>query len=373
MSIPVNKTLDEIRNDLFSKISSVQQDGYFPTFLNLNKGVIRGMIEIWAWGLFQLYTFLALVLKQAFASTATGAWLDLHCKDVGVTRLSATKALGKVIFTRLVTEENTAIPAGRIMKTKPDGLGNIYRFVTTEAVVIVNGQTSVTVSVKAEEYGTAANVVSGQICEIATYINGIDSVTNNTDWLASEGADEEDDEALRQRYYLAWSERNGVTKYAYESWARRTSGVIDVRIMDQHPRGQGTVDVIIKSTAGIPTQQLLDAVIIIINKEQPINDDVEVKAPSAVNADMNFKLELLDGDEANIISKVTVNIDTLIANLEIGEDLTKDRLTQVIMTSGNGSIKKIIWTTPENDISVADMALVVKNSLNITTSWAYAA
>ena len=132
MSIPVSKTLDEIRNDLFAKITSIQDQGFFPQKLNLNKGVVRGLIELWAWGLYQLYQFLILVFGQLFPSMATGLWLDLHCAQVGVKRQLATKALGQVRFIREDTQENISIRKNQVIKTRPDGTRSEERRVGKE-------------------------------------------------------------------------------------------------------------------------------------------------------------------------------------------------------------------------------------------------
>lgn len=377
MSIPVNKTLEEIRADLFDKISSVQQDGWLPEFLNLNRGPFRGMIELWAWGLFQLYQLLALVLGQAFPGTATGDWLDLHCKQVDVERLSATKAEGIVYFTREGTSGNVSISAGRIVKTQPDGEGIVYRFSTTEDAVLPDGASEIAVSVEAEEYGRKANVSSGMITEISTVIPGIDSVENRSDWLTSEGSDQEDDESLRERYFLAWLDVNGATKYAYESWARSVEGVISVKILDQHPRGQGTVDVIIRGTAGIPTQELLDAVDEVVQTNRPINDDVMVKGPTPVNVTIEAELELVSGDPDEIMSEAENRLQALftkppaiddIEPLSMGTDLTIDRLTAVVMAIDG--VKKITWTLPASDVQVDDDELAVLSSITLTYSWA---
>ncbi|MBW2599332.1 MAG: baseplate J/gp47 family protein [Deltaproteobacteria bacterium] len=377
MSIPVNKTLEEIRTDLFEKISSVQQDGWLPEFLNLNRGPVRGMIELWAWGLYQLYQLLALVLRQAFPSTATGDWLDLHCKQVGVERLAATKAKGTVWFTREGTSGNVSIPKGKIIKTKPDGEGIVYRFSTTEDAVLPDGSSEVAVSVEAEEYGRKSNVSSGMITEISTVIPGIDSVENRSGWLTSEGFDREGDDSLRERYFLAWLDVNGATKYAYESWARSIEGVIAVKILDQHPRGQGTVDVIIRGSAGIPTQELLDAVDEVVQTNRPINDDVMAKGPAPVNVTIEAELQLVSGDPDEIMSEAENRLTALftkppaiddIAPLSMGTDLTIDRLTAVVMAI-NG-IKKITWTLPATDVQVNDDALAVLSSITLTYSWA---
>jgi len=376
MSIPVSKTLDEVRNDLFQKISDLQESGNLPQKLNLNKGVVRGLIELWAWGLYQLYQFLILVFGQLFPSLATGMWLDLHCAQVGVIRQLATKALGQVLFARDNTAENITIRKNTIIKTKPDAAGIIYRFVVLGSVVLPAGQDSILVDVESEDYGRQANVTTHMICEISTVIPGIDTVSNGDDWLTREAVDKEEDEPLRERYVLAWKDVNGSTKYAYESWARSVSGVVSVKVMDQHPRGQGTVDVIVKGAAGIPSQELIDAVFKVTESNRPINDDVKVVSPVPVNAAIDGELVLVSGTPEIILAGVENRIQALFQDppvlagvdpLEISEDLTIDRLTHVAMAVPG--IKKINWGMA-GDIQVPDNGLAILQSLNLTTTWA---
>ncbi len=47
-------------------------------------------------------------------------------------------------------------------------------------------------------------------------------------------------------------------------------------MLDQHPRGQGTVDVIVRGSAGVPTQTVVDAVAAVIEQHRHQNDDVAV-------------------------------------------------------------------------------------------------
>lgn len=376
MSIPIEKTLDEIREDLFSRISAVQEEGYLPQILNLNKGVVRGLIEIWAWGLYQLYQFVIVAFKQLFPSLATGVWLDLHCAQVGLTRQEATKAMGQVTLSREDTVDNITIPAGTVFKTKPDGDGAVFRFVVTERVIFPAGQESVTVSVEAEEYGRQSNVTAGMICEMPTVISGVDEVSNSSDWLTREAVDREEDDQLRERYVLAWQEIDGATKYAYESWARSVSGVIAVKIMDQHPRGQGTVDVLIKGSAGIPTQELLDEVTEVVEENRPINDDAMVLSPDVVSVTITGELVLISGTPENIILEAEERIQALfqdpavlddVTPIEIGEDLTLDRLTHLCMAISG--VKKINWAM-NVDISVPEAGLAVLETINLTYTWA---
>ena len=377
--LPETRTLANCRELLFARVGAVQQDGWLPDNLNLNRGPIRGLIELWAWGLYALYLFIDLILGQGFPERATGLWLDLHATQVGLTRQAATKAEGSVVFYRDdATAGNVVIAKGLICKTPADGAGEIYRFVTTEAAILKSGETEVEVPVLAETYGTGSNVTAGQIRELATPVTGIDGVRNDADWLTSEGADKETDDALRERYFLRWLEQGGCTKYAYESWARRATGVIAVTILDQHPRGQGTVDIVVKGAAGIPTEELLEAVRAEIEPEYPVNDDWEVRGPDAVSVTIEAELVLLpdyEGEASEIASEVEIRFRALFTDpspvddieaLQIGHDLTLDRLAHEALAVDG--IKRVNWTSPEADVAVAEDALAVLDSLTLTTA-----
>lgn len=383
----VNRSLDEIRQSLFDRINDKQEEyvaqGWLPIRLNLNKGIVRGLIEIWAWGLYQLYQFLAMVLKQAFADSATGPWLDLHCKQVDVYRKKNTKAKGLIYLLRLDSVGNMPIPAGRIVRTLPDGTGQVYRFVTVADVVLLDGETEIAALVIAEEYGQGGNVTTGQICEIVTTIDGIDAVENRADWLITEGTDAELDPPLFERYTLAWQKLNGCTKHAYRAWALEVTGVVAAKVIDQHPRGQGTVDVVLKGAAGAPTQNLIDAVNIAINgtgnddEQHPINDDVLVKGPTLVPVDHTAELVLSHGDADEILAAAAnryralfeVNDDISdVETLQIGQDLPLDLQRHIYMAIDG--VKQINISSPATDTIVADDGLAVLQSYSLSFTWA---
>jgi uncharacterized phage protein gp47/JayE len=380
MSIPISKTLEEIRTEVFGYITQVQDDykikGWLPASLNLNKGIVRGVIEIWCWGLFQLYSFLITILAMAFPESAKGLWLELHCKQVGIDKKLATKTSGTMFLLRDDTAGNLPIPAGRIVKTLPDGTGNVYRFVTMEEVVIADGAGEIEVKVRAENTGAGYNVTAGQVSEIVTFIDGVDGVENRTDWLDSEGTDDETDEALYLRYLLKWKEGSGYAKYAYQGWTLGVSGVSEVKVLDQHPRGQGTVDIIIRGTAGVPTQQVIDDVTAVIEDARHQNDDVQVRGVVPSNVTIEVQLECVPGVIlADIIvtaeQKLTALFDpnkeeTGIIPFIIGEDLTRDRLTAAAMLVPG--VKSTPWTLPAAGITVADDGLLTLQSMTITAA-----
>ncbi|MDR1398093.1 MAG: baseplate J/gp47 family protein [Desulfarculales bacterium] len=378
----ISRTIDDIRSELYGHLAEVQEEyaakGWLPRRLNLNKGVVRGLIELYAWGLWQVYNLLEKIMRQAFPLYATGEWLDLHCVQIGADRKSATKTRGKVSFIRTEgAEGNVRIPAGRIVRTQPDGLGYIYRYVSLMDAVLPTGAESVDVLCEAEEYGSLSNAGAGQINELVTPVAGISGVSNAAGWITEEGANVESDAECQRRYALSWEALAGVTSAKYKAVALGVKGVADVAVADQHPRGEGTIDVIIKGTAGIPTENLLAEVRAALKNEIVINHDLLVKGPAAVNVAVAFTLELLSGDAAatklaaeNYIQAVFTGNNPAVPGLGIGEDVIRDRLASGIITLPG--VKRIIWggDLESGDITVAIDELAVLKSLTVTTSWA---
>lgn len=375
----ISRTIDDIRASLFARIEAVQDElataGFLPRRLNLNKGIARGLIELTAWGIWQIYNLLEILVKQAIPATATGIWLDLHLAAVGLTRKKATKAIGRVRFFRDASVGgNIVIPAGRIVRTLPDGAGEIYRFVTTEAAVLLAEEEFVDVPVVAEEYGAGSNAGPGQICELVTPVIGVRAVSNQADWLISEGADKERDDQAQERYQLRWMGLNGCTKYAYEAWALSVTGCVSVEILDKHPRGQGTVGVVVRGSAGLPTEALLERVREAIAKKAPINDDWFVISPDAVTITVCGCLHFVHGDPVRLIHEATQRIYSLFAEvskyaditpLKIGQDVPLDLLTAVVM--GVSGVKSVDWNTPTEDVVVSKSGLAMLLETAFTT------
>lgn len=377
----LSRSIDDIRASLYTHIDAVQDsfvvNGWLPQRLNLNKGVIRGCIEIFAWGIWQIYTLLGKILPQLFPQFASDEWLDLHLESVGLTPKQATKAIGIVRFYRHETAlGNISIPNGRIVKTAPDGKGDIYRYITTEQAVILDGESFVDIPVIAEEYGAGANAGVGQICELVTATAGVSKVTNTSDWLTSEGAEKESNASARERIRLRWMANNGCTKYAYKLWALSVAGVISVEILDKHPRGQGTVGIVVRGSAILPTEALLDRVREAIRPEAPINDEWYVIAPTANTITVQGCLHYVAGqaDPSLLIREAELRIHSLFAEsskyaeitpIEIGQDVPIDLLTATVM--GVQGVKSVTWLSPTSDVKVAKDGMAVLTNLSFST------
>jgi phage-related baseplate assembly protein len=178
---------------------------------------------------------------------------------------------------------------------------------------------------------------------------------------------------------------NGMTKYAYASWALSVTGTVAVKVLDQHPRGQGTVDVIVKGAAGIPTDALLanvrQAVATGARPEDvqagpPVNDDWQARGPQAVPLAVTGALTLKPGTHADSAKAEAVQrLRALFTDpatvkgidpLQIGEDVPLDRLTAAVM--GAAGVKKVEWTSPVGDVAVAADALATLESLALTAA-----
>lgn len=387
LSLPrVSRTLDEIRSGLFARVEEVQDEyqakGWLPARMNLNKGVIRGLLELVAWMFFQLYQLLEALLTQAVPLLSGGDWLDLHCDQVGLQRKAATKAKGYVRFFRSAQtpeSQNVPIPAGRIVRTLPDGKGEVYRYVTLEDAVVQSGRAHVDVLAASEAYGAEANAGPGQICELVTPVSGIDRVDNTASWLVDEAASAESDEQLRIRYMYAWLSRAGVTSAAYQAAALSVKGCIEAAVADQHPRGEGTIDVIVRGSAGLPTDNLLEAVEKAINEEIVINHDLLVKSPMPVPIDAGVELELYSGDEAALKLGAENFVRAMFSGdaaqtdghvpFGIGHDVVRDRLAAGIIT--RTGVKRIVWkgSLASGDVSVPADGLAVLHSVTVTAKW----
>lgn len=376
----LSKTLAEIRQELFDNMDKVQEEfiaeGYLPQRLNLNKGIARGLIELFAFGLWQLYQIMEKTMQEAVPKNSSASWLDVHALQVDVTRKQSQKAYGNIAFYRSDLKNknsNIVIPKGKIAKTMPDGEGEVYRFVTLKNAVIPKDADYVLIPCESEGYGKKNNVAPNQICELATPIEGVGKTDNFADWLIKEASDEENDVQLRRRYALAFSSQAGITRAAYENAALSVNGVEDVFISDQHPRGEGTLDIIVQGANGIPTENLLAEVEKAVASHIVINDDVLVKSPNPVPVNISMQIEILSGSEEEIKAQAAAYIQKLfscdytVPYFGIGKDVVLSRIEAgIINISG---VKRIVWNEPTKDVTVSREEMAKLGSLDIQIAW----
>jgi uncharacterized phage protein gp47/JayE len=271
-----------------SVITNLNDGGVFKT---LTEVVCKGIADLWD----ELVDTLA---PNSFVQFAGGVWLALHADDYGDAPLQALRTLGVVRFGRTGTTGNVPIPVNTIVTTEISPGGQKLRYFTTAAAVLPAGQSSVQVAVRAEFTGAAYNVAVGYIKLIETPVGGVETVTNESGWITTEGRSDEQDEPLRSRLRLKWPQLSrGSTADAYRGMAL-DAGATSVQVDDQHPRGPGTVDVIITGPAGTPSVELLATVQAYIDARRPQCSDVDVVAPQLLQVDVDA-IVYLDPDASD--------------------------------------------------------------------------
>lgn len=334
-----DKTTKQIAQEIADETAKT-----IPAVTNYHTGgVFRLFIETVAAFIFHIYTALNNMLPNIFTQTASGSWLDSHAEQLGLSRIPAKTAEGLVIFSRNDTTGNITIAKDKVVATKTDAQGRVFRYRVKETFILEDGSENISVPVTAENAGSAYNVLANQITEIVTPIAGIDSVNNNSDWLTVIGLDTESDESLRARCLAKWEGLSGANASAYVAWARQVPGVENVLPIST-ARGLGTVDVVITGTGNIrPSETIIAEAQKIVDANKPIGTDVQVKAPREIliNPVVNVTAEsdaFVDAEE------VKGQIAHFFQNIPIGKDFEPSELIAVVFQAKN--IKAVAVVSP---------------------------
>ena len=350
----------------------------FPQVTNYNVGgAFRTLLEIDARLHEALWTFLReVIVPNMFVVTAKGKWLDLHAQTFGIVRKPARKTKGIVIFKR-AGEGNIKIPKGFIVKTKPTIFGESLKFKTLEEKLLPEGINEVRVLIEAEREGSVYNVAPYTITQTEIYAPV--EVYNPENWIVEEGADEEDDESLRRRILLVWATKSLFIRDYYRFHALSVEGVVDCYVDDQHPRGQGTIDVYIVGTNGIPTEDLIQKVQRVMNEIKTPASDVLVKSPTPKHVDLSIQIETfkpadiqaLETEARNRIKALFV-YDKRYENkikfynerrFKIGSKVQLSTIIDVLMDLPQ--VKNVVILQPSSDLELQPSELPVLRSLNL--------
>lgn len=152
---------------------------------------------------------LADLYDASYITDATGEELTKRAGELGVERQSPVAATGVAQFSReTAASQDRTIPSGARITTGGD---SPITFETTEVATLAQGSTSVSANIRCVETGQIGNVGAGTISSFIDRPPGIESVTNpdptgNRGYTLTDGttkltvgADQEDDQSLRQR------------------------------------------------------------------------------------------------------------------------------------------------------------------------------
>lgn len=350
------------------KIAELQEAGFVITNFH-SGGIFYTMLMIVLRVKIELIQLLRTVLNNLFVSHATGVWLDLKMADYSKKRKKAQKTQGLVTVSRLDAEgEAVKIPKGTVFKTVQDINGEELRFFALEAAVLQKGAQTVEVPVEAEIEGTRYNVPQEQITRTLTYLGEI-SVSNARDWITREGSDTEDDESARTRTLRSWSElAQRAIEDTFVNTAESVPGVLFAQADCLHPRGQGTVDVIVTGTAGEATEGLLNDVRKAVAQIAGPYDNILVKSSVTVPQDIAVTVTVSNApDNSQIENRVRTILTGLLA-VRKGRRLHELTCSDINLAirSGCDTVTNAVVTVPAADVRLSRDKVIIPGTISVT-------
>ena len=362
--LPLPK-LEELRDE---KIAELQEEGFVITNFH-SGGVFHTLLMIVLRIKLEIIALLRLVLNNMFVSHASGVWLDLKMADYSKKRKKAQKTQGLVTVSRLNADgEAVKIPKGSVFKTVQDINGEELRFFVLEAAVLQKGVQNINVRVEAETEGARYNVPKGQITRTLTYLGEV-VIGNAEDWITREGSDTEDDESARTRTLRSWSElAQRAIEDTFINTAEDVPGVLFAQADCQHPRGQGTVDVIVTGTAGEATEGLLNAVRAAAAQIAGPYGNILVKSSTTVPQDISVTVTVSNAPDNEQIKNQVAAILTELLAVRKGRKLNELNRSDInhAIRSGCSTATNAVVTAPAADIMLDRDKVIIPGTVSVT-------
>lgn len=357
--------LDSLKEE---QVEKLKEKGF--TITNFNSGgIFNTILMIILQAKMELTNMLRGLLNTMYVRHAEEEWLGLLAADFSKQRKAAIKTKGNLTLqckpNRSVV---TIIPAGIVFKTDKDINGEELRYFSTVKVVVPKEAEKVEVPVEAEMEGSKYNIPSGQITKCMQHLEGIDSISNEKGWITTEGGDIEEWESLRERTLGAWDLLATMpTAAKYKNICESIDGVLHVNVDQLHPRGQGTVDIIVTSTAGEATEELLQKVKEAADYIKAPDDDVLVKSAVTVAQDIVLQVILSklvsdEGIEARVISVIT-DYFKISHERELNEFIHYDLFYAI--KNSVPLIKNVKIISPEEDVILEKDKVIICGKITI--------
>lgn len=246
------------------------------------------------------------ILKQAFPQTATeDKYLEMHGELAATDRKQPTNAVGYVSMGRKTPYiSDILIKSGTVVSTN-ESYGELITSVTTEDRILKAGDLEVLVPIKTDGKGSKYNLEAGSLTVLVTPPIGIEYVRQD-DFL-KDGTDLEDFEIYRERVLKAKRKpKRGGAPSDYEIWAQEVDGVTFAKSFPL-ARGNGTIDVLIATDSGIPSDELVAKVQKHLDSKKPAGADVRVVKPELLMVDLDIQILPKAGETLDTINHLIIN------------------------------------------------------------------
>ena len=146
------------------------------------------------------------------------------------------------------------------------------------------------------------------------------------------------------------------------------AGVLFAQADCQHPRGQGTVDVIVTGTAGEATEGLLDAVREAVDKIAGPYDNILVKSSVVVPQDIEVAVTTSDVSDAEEIKGKVASIFTELLAVRKGRKFNELTLSDInhAIRSGYTAATNAEIVTPAQDVKLDKDKVITLGAVSVT-------
>jgi len=327
----------QIRADILRDIANQQpsaatgDDSDFALRANATASAVEGLYQHQQW-----------IARQILPDTADSDYLERHAGLRNITRKAASAATGTVHFSGTV---GSAVPISTEAKTN-----NGIAFVTTAAGVIGAGGT-VDIAAQAVLAGLASNQSASSVLMLSAAPGGVQSQA--TIVTMTGGTDIESDTGLLVRLLVDIRlPPAGGAVHDYSAWALEVPGVVDAYIFTQR-RAANSVDVVIETSGGLPSEQLIADVTAYIETVRPACVDLLVMAPTLVVTNIAAALTLSGTTLALATARINTLLTAYFGALHVGDAVTRARLISLMM--GVKGVVDVSLTTPAaNVVPLAD-------------------
>lgn len=262
---------------------------------------IRNLLESISVDIYHLESLENGLLRQAFLTTATGGYLDLHGEGLNVTRSIALQAQGTVTFS-ISEPVNYLITIPQHTRIVDTATGIYYETWTSCEIPI--GETSTDCPVYSVVTGAGTNIPAGS--EFLFYDQNSFrevSITNNSAFTG--GCDVETDEDYRNRLIEAKTS-DGFGSLKYYKKLGRVTGTHDIALVDSATH---TAKVIVNGYQKPITDELLSTVTAQYTNEKNIvyNHSFEVEKAQFTTVPLNIVMTVTDEIQDSVIETILNN------------------------------------------------------------------
>lgn len=324
----------------------------------------RLMVDVGAYRETVLRMAIQETAKQNLLSYASLDNLEHIGEPLDVRKLLASSSVTTLQFSiDSPLDFNFTIQSGVEVETK-DGL---FVYQTHEPVVLIAGETAVTIKATCETSGIASNNYSiGSINNLITPLSYISKVENIT--ISDGGADDEDADSLRERIRQApekFSNAGSRGAYRYHTLSAHQS-ITDVAITSP---SAGIVAIYLLTKDGNPTEEIIKIVqnYLSDDKIRPLTDCVKVYSSEKVDFEIKAKIYLYKDSDTDSVMK-TIEAKMKEYKISLSEKLGKDVIQTQIISILNSiyGVFKVVLETPITDIDILEYQWANLTNWNIS-------